>query len=189
MKARIIVETKGNETTYTLKDERRYPSIVLVTTYFDHYEATAGHLDAHDGFIVSPALHGKQFKTARGAESAAVKYLTSRLPPGDIDVELVESAIHNPNDVNARLQLPIIHLNGTSGDVLIEQLSNASNALRIAINALMDAAPNQRDYYPLGNEAWKRAKNEFDSRVDRLTSVRQELVELADGISDMNDAG
>lgn len=96
MKVQIIVEHKGNETTYTLKDEKRHPYIVLVTHMKSGlYEATGGHLAAHDEFVVAHTLHGKQFKTARGAENAALKFLTSHLDAGDVDVELIESVKPN----------------------------------------------------------------------------------------------
>ena len=92
MKVQIIVEHKGNEITYTLNDEKRYPYIVLVTqTAYNHFEATGGFLKPDDDFVVSRVLHSKVFKTAMGAERAAVKFLTARFSDGDIDVELVHA--------------------------------------------------------------------------------------------------
>ena len=43
---------------------------------------------------------------------------------------------------------PTIHLNGTSKDVLAKQYNDAVVLLRGALQAMEDAAPNARDYYP-----------------------------------------
>lgn len=43
---------------------------------------------------------------------------------------------------------PIVHLNGTSAERLIEQLSDVYDAAEQLYAALKQAAPNGRDYYP-----------------------------------------
>ena len=45
--------------------------------------------------------------------------------------------------------------------------------------ALVEAAPNGRDYYPLGDAALRQAEAEHRSRADRLRSVRDELQALS----------
>ena len=82
------------------------------------------------------------------------------------------------------MQAPLIHLNGTSRQSLLDQLCDAGEAVRKAMDALCQASPNGRDYYPLGPEAYKRALDEHQSRYDRLTSVRRELEELTEAIAD-----
>ena len=83
---------------------------------------------------------------------------------------------------------PTIHLNGTSADALIDALVTASNRITDAIHALADAAPNARDYYPQGPDAYGRARAEHVSRLDRLQSVHAELCDLYNAISDQADA-
>jgi len=43
---------------------------------------------------------------------------------------------------------PIVHLNGTSKDALLEQREDVYQALRTVECALCQMAPNGRDYYP-----------------------------------------
>lgn len=45
--------------------------------------------------------------------------------------------------------LPIIHLNGTSRDALLDQLCEVYSALNDAMDKLRQASPNGRDYYPV----------------------------------------
>lgn len=48
----------------------------------------------------------------------------------------------------ANVVTPIIHLNGTSKESLLEALENAYAAVREAMDKLRECAPNGRDYYP-----------------------------------------
>jgi len=81
------------------------------------------------------------------------------------------------------MQLPLIHLNGTSRESLLDDACTACDAVRAAITALKDTAPNDRDYYPLVPDALRRAQDEYNSRAERLGSVLRELEELAMGIA------
>lgn len=45
---------------------------------------------------------------------------------------------------DAAPMVPLVHLNGTSGDSLLGELTTASRALGLAIEVLCDAAPNAR---------------------------------------------
>ena len=81
-----------------------------------------------------------------------------------------------------KLQLPCIHLNGTSREGLLEALCNASNALNDAYSALKQTAPNGRDYYPLGAEAMEKATEEHMSRLRRLDEIKDEIDAIAQGI-------
>jgi hypothetical protein len=75
---------------------------------------------------------------------------------------------------------PMIHLNGTSKDVLATQYNDAVTVLRGAIQALEDAAPNARDYYPMGEAAPLQAIREHGERLKKLRSVLSELTEIRD---------
>lgn len=76
------------------------------------------------------------------------------------------------------LRKPTVHLNGTSRSELREQLEAADDALRIAIDRLIAASPNARDYYPQGSGAFDEADDQHRNRVQRLISVREELTVL-----------
>ena len=71
------------------------------------------------------------------------------------------------------LILPVVHLNGTSRDELIEQRITFGQALRAALDALAKAAPNGRDYYvePGRLEA---ATAQFQRRADTLRALLKE---------------
>lgn len=71
---------------------------------------------------------------------------------------------------------PVLHLNGTSREGLMDPIRDACGAVQEAIGALEDAAPNARDYYPLGPDAFETARREHGDRVRRLREVRDELI-------------
>jgi len=80
------------------------------------------------------------------------------------------------------LAVPTIHLNGTSRQELLDQLSDAVLALERAIGKLQLAHPNARDYYPQGNEAFNVARDQHFDRIERICKVRDELVFIAEAL-------
>lgn len=94
--------------------------------------------------------------------------------PGDFKVPAALEAPAKP-----ALSAPSIHLNGSSADALIEQLTGAGRALRDALRALDDAAPNARDYYLQGDgDEFGKAMREHLSRVERVRSVMEEITSI-----------
>lgn len=83
------------------------------------------------------------------------------------------------------MQLPTIHLNGTSKERLIESLCEASQALDLAYSALKQTAPNGRDYYPQGPDALTIATDEHIRRLLRLDGIKKEIDELTLAINDL----
>ncbi len=73
---------------------------------------------------------------------------------------------------------PTVHLNGTSKDTLIEQWCTASSALLDAERAIQQCAPNARDYYPQGAEAFVAALDEYRKHAAALFAARQYLETL-----------
>jgi len=73
----------------------------------------------------------------------------------------------NPNNLKG----PLIHLNGTSATDLEAQMRVCCDALRAAMNALYQASPNARDYYPLGDEAFAEAKSRHERWTSSVVSV------------------
>lgn len=82
--------------------------------------------------------------------------------------------------------IPTIHNNGTSGSILLQQVLDSKHALQEAVKALCQAAPNGRDYYPQGPDAFRQAQAEHISRYNRLVGVEAELEALAIAISDLS---
>lgn len=82
------------------------------------------------------------------------------------------------------MRKPTIHLNGTSREELQKQLETAVTALTTTLQALTDATPHARDYYPQGNNAWQEALNEHRERYNSLVRVRDELMMLLEYVVD-----
>lgn len=81
------------------------------------------------------------------------------------------------------LTKPSIHLNGTSGESLREGYEKAIAAVDAAIEAVAQASPNARDYYPQGNTAFGAADDEHVARMRRLQEVKAELAELYEHVN------
>ena len=82
------------------------------------------------------------------------------------------------------LEIPTVHLNGTSGKELLKQMEVVGRAAHGLLTALYDAAPNGRDYYVKGPDALKRAMAQHQHRVKRIASVLEELDCIAEGIAE-----
>lgn len=83
------------------------------------------------------------------------------------------------------LSIPTVHLNGTSGNALLDQLMTAINALHDAREALAMAAPHGRDYYVQPDTSgFDRAQEEHRARLRQIEGVIHELGTLAEGVSD-----
>lgn len=80
---------------------------------------------------------------------------------------------------------PTIHLNGTSVTSLREQTVQVLHSLHAARQALENAAPHGRDYYPQGPDAIKEALEEHQSRIDRIASIQAEMEAILHYITDM----
>ncbi len=78
------------------------------------------------------------------------------------------------------LIIPCVHNNGTSRDDLLKQMFNAALAVQNAIDKLCDATPHGRDYYPLGDAAFKTARDQHRSRLAKLNDVLQELQHIGE---------
>ncbi|HZU91403.1 MAG TPA: hypothetical protein VE993_19280 [Stellaceae bacterium] len=80
------------------------------------------------------------------------------------------------------MMVPTIHLNGTSRDELLRQILEAKEAICKAVEALANAAPNMRDYYVQGPDAFPAARREHEKRMHRLADCIHELNEIAEKI-------
>ncbi len=85
------------------------------------------------------------------------------------------------------MMVPTIHNNGTDGQELLDQVTNAAQALLAAFTAMAAAAPNARDYYVQGDTAAAKAQNEHAERCTKLRSVLNDYRDLAEAIADAND--
>lgn len=79
------------------------------------------------------------------------------------------------------LVLPVVHLNGTSLESLIEQRALAYSALTDAVKALAEMGPNGRDYY-LKPGTMDKAEAQHRRRLDMLRSLLAEIEAECAGI-------
>lgn len=86
------------------------------------------------------------------------------------------------------MMIPTIHLNGTTGEVLLDQYTTAASAVQDAIDAICDAGPNARDYYVQRPDAGLAAQREHEARVRALKTVRDALVAIMEGVQEQLDA-
>lgn len=82
------------------------------------------------------------------------------------------------------LKVPTIHLNGTGGPALFEQMKTAVAAAASALEAHSAAAPHGRDYYVQNPNAWGAAYAQWEARQRKLWDVHSELEHLMHQIYD-----
>ncbi len=76
-------------------------------------------------------------------------------------------------------EFPVISLNGTDKQTLLDETLSAMEAVRVAIQKLENMTVNARDY---GNI--NRAIEEHRNRQQKLKDIRQELSNIYDSIDD-----
>lgn len=81
--------------------------------------------------------------------------------------------------------VPTLHLNGTGRNDLLRQSREACRALERAIEAMSEATPHGRDYYPQGPDATNAARNAHVARMDALRAVLAEQTEIYHAIARM----
>ena len=81
------------------------------------------------------------------------------------------------------LAVPSVHINGTSKQALLEDLTHAGHAIVQAISALQMVAPHGRDYYPQGSDALRVATSEHLARIQKLQDILSEIAYIADKVA------
>jgi hypothetical protein len=76
---------------------------------------------------------------------------------------------------NPSMQLPLIHMNGNSGTKLGNQYFEALKALNAFEDAFQNIEFHARDYYPLGDEAWLKARAQRQVQWTNIGSLRRYL--------------
>jgi len=72
-------------------------------------------------------------------------------------------------------QFPLIHGNGNSGKQLGSQYFHALRALNAFQEDFYRIEFHQRDYYPMGDEAWLKARAQWESQKASIASLRHFL--------------
>jgi len=82
------------------------------------------------------------------------------------------------------MQKPVVHLNGSGREALIKKYVDVLNALNVAIKEMDENCPNARDYYPLGEDAYPKARNEWEAHIGALVQMRNYVNDLFDAVYD-----
>ena len=80
--------------------------------------------------------------------------------------------------------LPMVHLNGTGRNTLLEGYIKAREAVHDAMHAMAAATFHSRDYYTIGNGAWEAAVTERREEMAKLEHVYQYLTKHIEHIAD-----
>lgn len=68
--------------------------------------------------------------------------------------------------------MPFIHLNGNRPEELMAQYMAAGSAIGVAIQKFCDIDFNARNYYPLGDDAWRMARDENARQLAALNAAQ-----------------
>jgi hypothetical protein len=84
--------------------------------------------------------------------------------------------------------LPVVHMNGTSAECLLEGYTKAMRAVGDALEALQQIEFNQRDYYchPVA-EAWTKARELRKAQAKQLSEIRQSMEDHVVHVQDIID--
>jgi len=80
-------------------------------------------------------------------------------------------------------QLPIIHMNGTSANMLLEDYVTALASIRQARQDIGGIEFHSRDYY-VKNGAWQVAREERNEMLKKLDEVEKDLENIATHINE-----
>ena len=85
--------------------------------------------------------------------------------------------------------VPLVHLNGTSVNSLLDAVGEAGSTLLDAKRKFDDMAPNGRDYYPYGPTAIQRAEEEWKRQRDALLGVLKYIAAQAEYLCGVQERG
>lgn len=77
------------------------------------------------------------------------------------------------------MQLPMVHMNGSSRSDLVAQYTAAYEAVQEALRALHKIETHGRDYYRISEDAGTTARREHAARVAAVQAVLHDLETLA----------
>jgi hypothetical protein len=92
-----------------------------------------------------------------------------------MNLDTTSVALDNPST-----QFPLIHMNGNDGNRLGGQYYEALKALNTFEEMFSKIEFHQRDYYPLGDEAWLKARAQRQVQWTNIGSLKKYLEIHAD---------
>ena len=82
---------------------------------------------------------------------------------------------------------PKLHLNGDSFKTLFEGHCEVAGKLRETLRVLQENAPNARNFYVQGPDAFACARDEHAARVLKLQEVLSEVETILESLTDQNE--
>ena len=76
------------------------------------------------------------------------------------------------------IEMPCVHLNGTSRETLIDQRMDVITSIKVVIATMRRVAPNARDYYPNDPGSYERARAQYEARVICMHALLSEEVKI-----------
>jgi hypothetical protein len=86
-----------------------------------------------------------------------------------------------------KLAMPLVNLNGSSPQDLLDQLTEACLAVSAAREAVANAAPHGRDYQ-LNQGDYQLAREQHEARLVALKAINDELEAIAENVADQQAA-
>lgn len=80
--------------------------------------------------------------------------------------------------------IPTIHLNGTGYATLRDEYTAAYDAIGKAVDALVAATSNARDFYPQGVDAYYKHRDERAEAFEKLREAQRYVGDVLMGICD-----
>ena len=80
--------------------------------------------------------------------------------------------------------LPLIHMNGNDGERLLKQYRVAMRSIAKSREDLSDIEFHMRDYYPMGEEACRKARSQREVIFQKMRDIEKYLEEHAFNISE-----
>lgn len=134
---------------------------------------------------------GRRFMA--GGMNHIVKWERRELLDGDYEYHFDFDVAHVTGRADMRLgcvefMVPMIHLNGSDADDLLDGVVEGMSKLNATIATLRRNGPHMRDYYAYPMEgAFENAQDQHADRLKRVESVLRELEKMAEAICDAKD--
>ena len=82
-----------------------------------------------------------------------------------------------------QIQMPIIHMNGTSPETLLEDNLNAFRAIGDALDVIRKMEFNGRDYYPVAG-SFEAARDQREVHIQHLRDAKDYFMAICEHCSD-----
>jgi len=82
------------------------------------------------------------------------------------------------NETEDGLVIPVVNINGTSKEELLEQYNEAINAIVSAIEAVGECRPHGRDYQTVDQSIYQKALDQWEKRMRYLHKICREYDDL-----------